>query len=235
MVKMYLYAKNKDPNCSSSKVTAWTDRHKSKQTQTDRHTDRRDWNYYLPANADGEDKKIMANIQGNVHFRFRFRSVWIYRNFSYTVLKFYTCGWQIDRNKSGLMMCRCCCEKIKTSKFLLDKKVLLRERKRHTDRSVSSTPYAVLSRGGEGGYLPWGTLPVLTWPRGYLPYGIPSPILTWPQGRYSLPLAKVGTPCLELAGVPPPRPQCGQTENITFPHPSHAVGKNSSLPTWWTF
>ena len=28
-----------------------------------------------------------------------------------------------------------------------NKKVLLRERKRHTDRSVSSTPNAVLSRG----------------------------------------------------------------------------------------
>ena len=31
------------------------------------------------------------------------------------------------------------------------KKDLLRERKRHTDRGVSSTPYAVLSRGGGGG------------------------------------------------------------------------------------
>ena len=40
------------------------------------------------------------------------------------------------------------CRKISQSK-----KVLLRERKRHTDRSVSSTPYAVLSR--ERGYLPW--------------------------------------------------------------------------------
>ena len=41
--------------------------------------------------------------------------------------------------------------------YLFNKKVLLRERKRHTDRSVSSTPYAVLSWGGGGGrYLGWG-------------------------------------------------------------------------------
>ena len=35
--------------------------------------------------------------------------------------------------------------------ILRNKKVLLRERKRHTDRIVLSTPYAVLSRGGGGG------------------------------------------------------------------------------------
>ena len=35
-----------------------------------------------------------------------------------------------------------------TNEFLLNKNVLLREPKRHTDRGVSSTPYAVLSRGG---------------------------------------------------------------------------------------
>ena len=37
-----------------------------------------------------------------------------------------------------------------TNEFLLNKNVLLRERKRHTDRGVSSTPYAVLSRGRVG-------------------------------------------------------------------------------------
>ena len=36
-----------------------------------------------------------------------------------------------------------------------NKKVLLRERKRHTDRSVSITPYAVLSRGAGDRYLSW--------------------------------------------------------------------------------
>ena len=35
-------------------------------------------------------------------------------------------------------------------KLFLNKKVYLRERKRHTDRGVSSTPYAVLSGGGGG-------------------------------------------------------------------------------------
>ena len=40
--------------------------------------------------------------------------------------------------------------------YLFNKKVLLRERKRHTDRSVSSTPYAVISSGGGGRYLGWG-------------------------------------------------------------------------------
>ena len=42
-----------------------------------------------------------------------------------------------------------------------NKKVLLRERKRHTDHSISSTPYAVLSGGLVpwlgGGQVPWGT------------------------------------------------------------------------------
>ena len=52
-----------------------------------------------------------------------------------------------------------------------NKKVILRERKRHTDRGVSSTPYAVLSRGG-GRYLGWGVgtlrylLPRRTWSGG---------------------------------------------------------------------
>ena len=49
------------------------------------------------------------------------------------------------------------------------------------------------------------------------------------------PLAEpsLGTPQLDLAGVPPsgagrgtPHTRCGQSENITFPHPSDAVGKN---------
>ena len=34
----------------------------------------------------------------------------------------------------------------------LDKKVLLRERKRYTSRSVASTRYAALSPDGGGGY-----------------------------------------------------------------------------------
>ena len=61
-----------------------------------------------------------------------------------------------------------------------NKKVLLRERKRHTARRVASTHSAVLSRGGgvphpwQGGttsptrrYPSWGTTPILTWLEGY--------------------------------------------------------------------
>ena len=48
----------------------------------------------------------------------------------------------------------------------------------------------------------WGTPPRWTWP------GYP-PIKGW------------GAPHLDLAGLPS---RCGQTENITFPHPSDAVG-----------
>ena len=105
---------------------------------------------------------------------------------------------------------------------ILYKKVLLRERKRRTDHHVASTPSVVLTGGGTlgtphlnldlaGGYpIPGGG----TW--GYPPsgpgwgtplskagWGTPLPIWTWP-------------------GYPP---RCGQTENITFPHPSHAVSK----------
>ena len=91
-----------------------------------------------------------------------------------------------------------------------NKKVLLRERKRHTDRCVSSTPSAVLSRKGtpspargypipgwEEGVLPsWGTSP--SWPGWGVPHpwtgGYPCPDLgpvtgvplerTWDQWKY---------------------------------------------------
>ena len=49
MVKMYLYAKNEIPSCSGSQVIA----------QTDRHTDRLNWNYYLSAYMD--DKFDLKN------------------------------------------------------------------------------------------------------------------------------------------------------------------------------
>ena len=65
-----------------------------------------------------------------------------------------------------------------------NKKVLLRERKRHTACRVPSTHYAVPVGGGTylaGGYLPWpgGTYPgwgwYLSWPGGYLPWlGVPT-------------------------------------------------------------
>ena len=63
--------------------------------------------------------------------------------------------------------------------------------------------------GLEGGYLRWGT-PIQVW------WGVPE-----------LDLAGVPPPHLDLAGIPPPpSPRCEQTENITFPHPSDAVGNN---------
>ena len=136
--------------------------------------------------------------------------------------------------------------------------VLQRERKRHTDRCLSSTPCAVLTWPGKGiSSTPGrGIPPVLNWlvgggGAGYtkLEYphsdlaemGSPHPDLAgWgPQLGHPHPdLAGwggvVGVPPrwdpshLDLAWVPPP-PRCGQTENITFPHPSDAVGNKGSI------
>ena len=80
------------------------------------------------------------------------------------------------------------------AKINSNKKVLLRKRKRHTDRSVSSTPYMLSYLGEEVGTLG---------------YPIP-PIPDLDRGRRYL---GVGTPST-----------CEQTENITFPHPSDVVG-----------
>ena len=80
---------------------------------------------------------------------------------------------------------------------VVNKKVLLPERKRHTARRVASDRYAALSNGG--GYLP---PTIQTW-MGYPP----------------------NHP--DLAGVPPPPTEVWtdkQTENSTFPHPSDAGG-----------
>ena len=111
-----------------------------------------------------------------------------------------------DRNSNGL-----------TS--ILNKTVLLCERKRHTARCVSSTPSSVLSQGGT---------PSLD--RGYPVPGWGYPVLGWggtPSLDRGYPIHGQGTPCPDLTGVPPPRrpdlaevpptPGCEQTENITFP------------------
>ena len=92
-----------------------------------------------------------------------------------------------------------------------------------------------------GGYLPgWGSVPTLA--RGYLPFV--RGYLPWPGGTYpggGLPHhgtpAKVSTPPAKVDTPPPPSkvqgrysqakvgaPRCEQTENITFPRPSDAVG-----------
>ena len=56
--------------------------------------------------------------------------------------------------------------------------------------------------------------------------GVPPSFRTW-----------LGTPCWTWLGYPPPPvgpgrdnlPMCGQTENITFPHPSDAVGNKKRV------
>ena len=120
---------------------------------------------------------------------------------------------------------------------ILNKKVLLRERKRHTARRVASTRYAV----GGGGVPTLGGGRVSTFPGGG---GVPT------LGRGYLPsrggptfLAKVGTPLSRpgKVGTPPPTqkvgtppPRCGQTdtcENSTFPRTTYAGSNNFDFCT----
>ena len=88
-----------------------------------------------------------------------------------------------------------------------DKKVLLRGHKRHTARRVSSTPSAILSRGGGGAY------------------AIPG------QGYPNPDLAGVLPPSWSGRGTrPPPPPGVDwQTGTITLPHPSDAGGNESFI------
>ena len=104
---------------------------------------------------------------------------------------------------------------------LFNKKVLLRERKRHTDRGISSTPSAVLSLGGTPSQVP--LCPYLAW-------GVPIP------GQGSIPSLVGEYPIrvpliLTWSGVgyhPSPPPSGGQSENITSCHTTYAVGKKHS-------
>ena len=110
--------------------------------------------------------------------------------------------------------------KLFISRYMSNKKVLLRERKRHTARRVVSTPSVVLT----------GYLPVLTWPGGYPARGVPYlgthpswpggtlpggyPIwvppgrvlpLSWPGGVPCWGVLYLGTPpVLTWQGTPPP-------------------------------
>ena len=89
------------------------------------------------------------------------------------------------------------------SKIIENKKVLLRERKRHTARRVASTRYAALS-GGYLGYSPPSSRPG----RGYL-------IQTWSGGT-------TGTPHHPdlVRGVPPHHPDLGWgTPNLRWGNP----------------
>ena len=95
-----------------------------------------------------------------------------------------------------------------------NKKVLLRER--YTARRVGSARYAALSAE-------WGGAP--SSPDGG---GVPHPVLGREYPGLH-PHRDLGwdTPCPDLGirmGVPPSPRKCGQTENITFPHPSDAGG-----------
>ena len=103
---------------------------------------------------------------------------------------------------------------------MLNKKVLLRECKRHTARHVANTPFCCPNWGGgtpsqvQMGYpisdwgtpcpdLGWGT-PLWTW-LGYLHLDLARvpPIWTWPGYPPHPHLAGVPPPHLDLAGVPP--------------------------------
>ena len=108
--------------------------------------------------------------------------------------------------------------------MIINKKVLLRERKRHTARRVTSTPSAVLTRGGTpsqvqiqtGGTPSQVQVQTVGYPHP-LDGGYPHPALDvgYPlpgQGRYLHPAldgGDVGTPH-PMMGVPPPRPVMGK-------------------------
>ena len=94
---------------------------------------------------------------------------------------------------------------------LLNKTVLLRERKRHTARRVASTPYVVLTGNPPP---PPARVPPPSWPGwgGYPAGGVPDqgtpPARVPPPGRVppwaGYPPARVPPPQLDLARYPPP-------------------------------
>ena len=114
--------------------------------------------------------------------------------------------------------------------FHANKTVLLRERKRHTDRRLSSTPCAVLYRGGRGGTPGRHPLAGGTLGRCSPDWGTP---LSWPgQG-----VPQVGAP---LAGVPPSWPvrgvlQAGRPLAGVPPHSDLAGGipRVGGVPPSW--
>ena len=83
----------------------------------------------------------------------------------------------------------------RTQRRYWNKKVLLRERKRHTDRGISSTPYQVP--------FPAGGTPHQTWPGGTHPWGGTPP---WVPPSLSDLDGVPPPPRLDLPRVPPPRP-----------------------------
>ena len=55
IINMYMCTEKYIPIFSGSKVIAWTDRQTDTHTHTHTHTQRLDWNYYLPAYAEGKN------------------------------------------------------------------------------------------------------------------------------------------------------------------------------------
>ena len=120
-----------------------------------------------------------------------------------------------------------------------NKKVLLRERKRHTTRKRvqdADPPRLDLPPPGQldlkpppVGWLTWPpppswldlTPPSADWPDPPLPAGPDPPQLSgWPApplAGWTWPPLPAGPDPPPLAGPDPPPPRCGQSENITFP------------------
>ena len=113
----------------------------------------------------------------------------------------------------------------------------------HLLTEVGYPPLGYPPSRSDGGYPRWGTTHWGTPPSrsdpggtrgGVLPIGVPPCWGTPCQGIPPLGYPPIGVPPrLDLAWVPPPGwtwlgypppPRCEQTENITFPHPSDAVG-----------
>ena len=142
-------------------------------------------------------------------------------------------------------------------KIILNKKILLRERKRHTARRVASARYAALFNGGGG--LPHPVLdgwrgvpyPVLDgggvtpsspgWGEGGTPsrpgqgVGVPHPVLV--QGGTPHPELEWGTPC-QLDGIPPPQSRPGMEYHpsrpgMGYPPPHQLDGDPPCLDLGW--
>ena len=129
----------------------------------------------------------------------------------------------------------------------IHKKVLLRERKRHTARRVASARYAVLSNGGYpiqswvggvphpvlAGGTPsspggWG-YPIQSWPGGYPIQSWPGryPIQSWPGGGVHPHTIQtwIGVPPHQPDGVPPCQGVDWQTNWKQYLPPSFGCGR----------
>ena len=139
--------------------------------------------------------------------------------------------YRLDENSSSYL------------KITWNKKVLLRERKRHTARRIASAHPAAVLAGGGGGEYPWpvlaggGGTSVLSWLGG-------TQVLSWP-GEYPSPVLAggKGTPVLSWLGVSlswgTPRARTGvphlcRTGDTPFPHLGlgYSPSQDWDTPTW---